>query len=83
VADGHPASTARYCELTKGQRKEKMARGASYHAAELGSKPKPAKVDETEEPELGARARVLEGNGELDSTSWGENGAQRWERLAL
>jgi hypothetical protein len=38
-----------------------MARGASYRAVELGSKPQPVEVDETEEPELGARARVLEG----------------------
>jgi hypothetical protein len=38
-----------------------MARGASYCAAELGSKPQSAEVDETEEPELGARARVAEG----------------------
>jgi hypothetical protein len=54
----------RYCELTKGQ-KEKKARGASYRAAELGSKPQPAEVDETEEPELGARARVSEGMASL------------------
>jgi hypothetical protein len=54
-----------------------MAWGASYHAAELVNKPQPAEVDETEEPELGARARVSEGNGELDSVSWGENGARR------
>jgi hypothetical protein len=38
-----------------------MARGASYRAAELGSKPQLAEVNETEEPELGARARVSEG----------------------
>jgi hypothetical protein len=38
-----------------------MARGASYRAAELGSKPQPTEVDETEELELGARARVSEG----------------------
>jgi hypothetical protein len=51
----------RYCELTKGQKKEKKAWGASYHVAELGSKPQPVEVDETKEPKLGARARVLEG----------------------
>jgi hypothetical protein len=38
-----------------------MARGASYRAVELGSKPQPAKVDDTEESKLGARARVSEG----------------------
>jgi hypothetical protein len=77
AAGGRSTSTVRYCRLTKGQRKEKMARGASYRAAELDSKPKPAEVDETEEPELGAQARVFEGNGELNSASWGENGVQR------
>jgi hypothetical protein len=38
-----------------------MAWCASYRAAELDNKPQPADVDETEEPELGARARVAEG----------------------
>jgi hypothetical protein len=49
---------ARYCKLTKGQKKEKKARGASYRAVKLGSKPQPVEVDETEEPKLGARARA-------------------------
>jgi hypothetical protein len=38
-----------------------MAWCASYRDAELDNKPQPADVDETEEPELGARARVAEG----------------------
>jgi hypothetical protein len=38
-----------------------MAQGASYRAVELGSKPQLAEVDETEKPDLGARARVSEG----------------------
>jgi hypothetical protein len=83
VADGCPISTAWYYKLTKGQRKEKMARGASYHVTKLYNKPKLTEINETEEPELGAQARVSARNGKLDSVSWGENGARRWEQLAL
>jgi hypothetical protein len=59
---------------TKRQRKENQDGEVPYRAVELSSKPNSAEVDETEEPKLGARARVLRGNGELDSASWGETG---------
>jgi hypothetical protein len=38
---------------TRKQREENQDRGIPYRAAELGSKPNSAKVDETEKPELG------------------------------
>jgi hypothetical protein len=59
---------------TKRERKENQDREVPYHATELGSKPNSAEVDETEEPELGARAMVSGGNDELYSASWGETG---------
>jgi hypothetical protein len=59
---------------TRKQREENQDREIPYRAAELGSKPNSAEVDETEEPELGTRARASGGKGELDSASWGETG---------
>jgi hypothetical protein len=57
---------------TKKERKENQDEEVPYRAVELGSKPNSGEVDKTEEPELGARARTLRGNGKLDSVSWGE-----------
>jgi hypothetical protein len=40
AAGGRPASTARYCELTKGQKKEKMARGCFLQCCKVRQRAK-------------------------------------------
>jgi hypothetical protein len=53
VAGGTPVSSAMLHDQHKEAKGGNLDRGIPYRAAELGSKPNSAKVDETEKPELG------------------------------